>query len=64
MNPIWFLRMAKWARRPPSARTVALWAVVIGLCLALAGFEVLFGWPEALTPPNPARLPDPAIAKP
>lgn len=50
MNPIWFLRMAKWARRPPSARQVALVLGVVALCLAVAGFEFFFGWPEALTP--------------
>lgn len=50
MNPIWLLRMAKWVRRPPSARQVALVLGVVAACLAIAGFEFLFGWPEALTP--------------
>ncbi|MDX5359643.1 MAG: hypothetical protein LPK12_18115 [Rhodobacterales bacterium] len=50
MGPIWFLRMARWVRRPPSVRQVVLVVVVIALCLAIAGFEWLFGWPEALTP--------------
>ena len=50
MGPIWFLRMARWVRRPPSLRQVVLVVVVIALCLAIAGFEWLFGWPEALTP--------------
>lgn len=48
MNPIWFLRMAKWARRPPSARTVMLWAGVVAICLAIVLFETSFGWPDAL----------------
>lgn len=64
MNPIWFLRMAKWARRPPSARTVALWAVVVALCLGIAGFELLFGWPEALTPANPGGVPKVPVKAP
>ncbi len=39
MNPVHFLRMAHWARNPPSRRRVILVAVVIGACLALAGLE-------------------------
>ncbi len=56
MNPIWFLRMAKWARRPPSTRTVLIWAGVIAICLGIVGFELLFGWPDALTL-NPGGVP-------
>ena len=41
--------MARWARRPPGPRTVRLWLIVIGIGLALAGIELFFGWPEALT---------------
>lgn len=48
MNPIWFLRMAKWARNPPSWRRVVAWAAVIALCLGVVAFELIFGWPEAL----------------
>lgn len=36
MNPRFFLRAAKWARRPPPARRVALVLAVIALCLLLA----------------------------
>lgn len=46
-NP--FLRMAKWARHPPSAARVKLVLAVIALCLGLFAVERLFGWPEALT---------------
>ena len=59
MNPIWFLRMAKWVRQPPSRRTMAIWAVVIALCLAIAGAEWLWGWPEWLTVNTRPRLPKP-----
>jgi hypothetical protein len=41
--------MARWARRPPGPRTVRLWLIVIGVGLGLAGIELFFGWPEALT---------------
>jgi hypothetical protein len=46
---IWFLRMARWARNPPSQRRVILVLAVIALCLALFAIERWFGWPEALT---------------
>ncbi len=49
MNLRPFLRMAKWARRPPSWKRVRLYLVVIGLCLALFAWERLFGWPDWLT---------------
>ena len=45
----WFLRMARWARNPPSAGRVKLVLAVIVLCLLLVGYEQIFGWPEALT---------------
>lgn len=50
MNPRWFLRMAKWARNPPSEGRVKLVIAVILLSLALFGIERLFGWPDWLTP--------------
>lgn len=46
------LRMARLARNPPSQRQVLLWAVIIGLCLALAGIEWLGLWPESLRLPG------------
>lgn len=58
MNPNWLLRMAKWARHPPSPGRVKLVLAVIAACLVLAGIEWLWGWPEALTPNRiPKRLP-------
>ena len=47
---IWFLRMARWARHPPSAGRVALVLAVVAVCLALYGVDRLFGWPAWLTP--------------
>ena len=51
---IWFLRMARWARRPPSEKRVKLVLGVIALVFALWGVEQLFGWPDALSL-DPAR---------
>jgi hypothetical protein len=45
---IWLIRMAQWARRPPSARRAALVAGVVAACLLLVAVERWIGWPEAL----------------
>lgn len=50
MNTRWFLRMSKWARKPPSARQVKLVLGIIVLCLVLLAIERIFGWPAWLTP--------------
>jgi hypothetical protein len=50
MHLTWFLRMARWARRPPSARRVVYVLAVIAVCLILFGIERVFGWPDFLTP--------------
>jgi len=49
MNMRHFLRMAKWARNPPSEKQVKLVLFVLVVCLLLFGYERLFGWPEWLT---------------
>lgn len=49
MNMRHFLRMAKWARHPPSEKRVKLVLFVLAVCLVLFGLERLFGWPEWLT---------------
>ncbi|WP_203564882.1 hypothetical protein [Aliiroseovarius sp. PrR006] len=46
MNPLWLLRMSKWARNPPSDKRVALVFVVIAICLALFAYEYFFGAPD------------------
>lgn len=49
MNPErLLLRMAQLVRNPPSMQRIILWAVVIGLCLALAGIDKLGLWPDWL----------------
>jgi len=50
MNPMWLVRMARWARHPPSADRVKLVVAVIVICLLLFAIERLFGWPDWLTP--------------
>lgn len=50
MRPIQLLRMAKWARRPPSLQRVKLVLAVIALSLLLFGIERMTGWPDSLTP--------------
>jgi hypothetical protein len=50
MNPMWLVRMARWARNPPSPERVKLVFAVITLCLLVFGYEWLFGWPEWLVP--------------
>ena len=49
MNMRWFLRMAKWARRPPSENRVKLVFLVLMICLILFGYERFFGWPDWMT---------------
>ncbi len=46
MGPIWWLRMAKWARHPPSDKRIKLVAAVILICLLLLGIEWLGYWPD------------------
>ncbi|MCI2393691.1 hypothetical protein [Aliiroseovarius sediminis] len=46
MNPRWFMRMSRWARRPPSAKRVKLVFFVLAICLLLVVIEKLFGTPD------------------
>ena len=57
-NPRHFLRMARWARRPPSEKRVLLVVGVIAVALAIWGLEQLFGAPGwmQLEPLPGARL--------
>lgn len=53
----WLLRMANWARHPPSAGRVKLVLVVIAICLAIWGLEKVFGFPGDWQPVRvPTRL--------
>ncbi len=58
MNPLWLLRLSRWARNPPSWRKLVLIGVVLALCLLAAGVEYFVGWPDWLTPNGKAgRIP-------
>ncbi len=57
MNLIWLVRMARWARNPPSARQVILVLGIIAFCLALAGIELFVGWPDWATTGSGGRVP-------
>jgi hypothetical protein len=48
MNQNWFLRMAQWARHPPSPQRVKLVLTVIALCFVIYAIERWIGWPEWL----------------
>lgn len=48
-NLIWLLRASKWARNPPSAKTVKFVFAIIGAGLLLVGLEWLGLWPEWAT---------------
>lgn len=50
MNMVWFLRMARWARKPPSWGQVKLVLAVVALCIAIVALERIFGFPDWLTP--------------
>lgn len=49
MSPAWLVRMARWARNPPSWGRVKLVAAIVAACLALYAIEVFVGWPDMLT---------------
>jgi hypothetical protein len=51
----WLLRMARWARHPPSPGRVKLVLAVIALCLVVYGIDRTWGWPDWLTP-NSGKL--------
>lgn len=46
----WLVKMAMWARNPPSPERVKLVFAVIALCLVLVGIEMLVGFPDWLVP--------------
>lgn len=54
-NPRHFLRMARWAHRPPSEKRVKLVLLVIVLCFVVFGIERIFGFPQWLAPDNTPR---------
>lgn len=49
--------MARWVRNPPSSRMAMIWIAIIVLCLAIAGAEHVWGWPDWLTVNGKGRFP-------
>jgi hypothetical protein len=57
INPNWFVRMARWARKPPSAARVKLVFAVIAIALLIVGVDRLGLWPDwAGAERHPLRL--------
>ncbi|MDU8929703.1 hypothetical protein RXV86_20145 [Alisedimentitalea sp. MJ-SS2] len=54
-KPRHFLRMARWARNPPSASAVKLVFGIVLVALIIVGIERYIGWPDALTLEKPPR---------
>ena len=46
---IWLTRAKRWAQNPPSWGQVKLVLGVVAICIAIAGYEWLFSWPDWLT---------------
>ncbi len=58
MDPLrWLMKAKRWAQNPPSMRQVAFTFGIIAACLAVAGYEWLFGWPEWLTVNSLRKVP-------
>ncbi|MDG1167995.1 MAG: hypothetical protein P8N14_02265 [Sulfitobacter sp.] len=49
MNPIWLMRMAQWARNPPSAKRVKFVFAIIALAAVIWGIEWIGWWPDWAT---------------
>lgn len=49
MNPIWLLRMSRWARNPPSAARVKLVFGVVIAAGVIWGLDWLGFWPDWAT---------------
>ena len=58
MNIHWLMRMARWARNPPSAKQVKFVLAIVAACAILFVIERYVGWPDALTADRvPWRMP-------
>ncbi len=49
MNPIWFLRMSKWVRNPPSLGRIKLVFGVIAVCVLIVVLDRYGIWPDWAT---------------
>lgn len=63
MTERWLLRLARWARRPPTPRQAGLFLAVLLICLGLAALEwsgivpADWGQPTGRALPKPQALP-------
>ena len=58
MNPRHLLRMAKWAKHPPSEKRVKFFFAIVLICVAIYAVERWIGWPDWMTlETRPARTP-------
>ncbi|WP_376873103.1 hypothetical protein [Albirhodobacter sp. R86504] len=46
MNPIWFLRMTKWVRNPPSMGRIKLVFGVVAVCVLIVVLDRYGLWPD------------------
>ena len=46
---IWLMRMATWARNPPSPGRVKAVLAIFAVCLLIVGIEALGWWPDWAT---------------
>ena len=53
---LWILRMARWARHPPSLGRVKLVLAVVLICAALVLIETFVGWPDWATVTGGGRM--------
>lgn len=49
MNWMQLLRMAKWARHPPSEARVKMVLAIVAVCLSVFAVERWVGWPDWMT---------------
>jgi hypothetical protein len=46
MNPLWLIRMSRWARNPPSLKRVILVFSICAVAIAIWGIDYLGYWPD------------------
>ena len=59
IGPGFLLRMARWARHPPSAARIRVMAVVVAVCALIWGIELQGWWPDWLAVNGRAKLSKP-----
>ena len=58
MNTLtWLMRAKRWVQNPPSEGRVKFVLAIIAACIALYLVDLIWGWPEWLTPDRMGRMP-------